>query len=130
MHGDESVQARLEFWLGNAMVTIDGQKNKFAGKRLKDLAREPVKFRHRERDWLVKLGADADSKQFILFINGVQFEDLPEWDDKGICKASMENNWKTNIKKTDYNILDGDVEVPIRIRHDEKTGLTKIQVED
>ena len=80
------------------MVTIDGQKTKFANKRLKDLAREPVKFKHRERDWLLKLGADAESKQFLLFINGVPFEELPEWDDKGICKSSMENNWKTNIK--------------------------------
>jgi len=80
------------------MVTIDGQKSKFAGKRLKDLAKEPVKFRHRDRNWVVKLGADADSKQFLLFINGVQFEEIQEWDDKGICKSSMENNWKTNIK--------------------------------
>ena len=62
--GEESIQARLEFWLGNATITIDGQKSKFAGKRLKDLAREPIKFRHRERNWLVKLGADADAKQF------------------------------------------------------------------
>jgi len=98
VHGEESVQVRLEFWLGNAMVTIDGQKSKFAGKRLKDLAKEPVKFRHRDRNWVVKLGADADSKQFLLFINGVQFEEIQEWDDKGICKSSMENNWKTNIK--------------------------------
>ena len=33
-------------------------------------------------------------------------------------------------RKTDYNILDGDVEVPIKIRHDEKTNLTKIQIDD
>ena len=33
-------------------------------------------------------------------------------------------------RKTDYNILDGDIEVPIRIRHDEKTHLTKIQIDD
>ena len=51
---------------------------------------------------------------------------MPEWDDKGVCKASMENNWKTNIKKTDYNIIVLDEEVPIRIRHDEKTNVTKI----
>lgn len=98
VHGEESVQAHLEFWLGNITVTIDGQKTKFASKRLKDLAREPVKFKHQERNWLLKLGADAESKQFLLFINGVSFEELPEWDDKGICKSSMENNWKTNIK--------------------------------
>ena len=33
-------------------------------------------------------------------------------------------------RKTDYNILDGDIEVPIKIRHDEKTHLTKILIDD
>ena len=38
----------------------------------------------------------------------------------------MENNWRGKIKKTDYVIMVEDDEVLIKIRHDEKTKLTKI----
>lgn len=62
----------------------------------------------------------------MLFINGVSYEDLEEWDDKGISKSSMENNWKGKIKKTEYVVMDNDVEVSIMVRHDEKNNLTKI----
>lgn len=51
---------------------------------------------------------------------------MPEWDDKGIYRSSMENNWRGKIKKTDYVIMVEDDEVLIKIRHDEKTKLTKI----
>ena len=126
IHGEQSVQLRLELWLGNAMITIDNQKMKFQGKRLKDLAQEPIKFKHKDRNWIVKLGADPNTKQFLLSINGRAYEDLPEWDDKGIYRSSMENNWRGKIKKTDYVIMVEDDEVLIKIRHDEKTKLTKI----
>lgn len=42
----------------------------------------------------------------------------------------MVNNWKGNIKRTEYVVVKNDQEVPISIRHDEKNCLTKIQVED
>ena len=61
--GEESVTIRLELWLGNAIVTIDGERRKFENKRVKDLAREPVKLRHKPRNWLVTLGADPEAKQ-------------------------------------------------------------------
>ena len=58
----------------------------------------------------------------------------PQWRTTGrrISSKSLINHclllvW---LRKTDYNILDGDVEVPIKIRHDEKTNLTKIQIDD
>ena len=74
----------------------------------------------------MKLGADPNTKQFLLSINGRAYEHLPEWDDKGIYRSSMENNWRGKIKKTDYVIMVEDDEVLIKIRHDEKTKLTKI----
>lgn len=111
-------------------MSIDGEKTKFSNKRLKDLAREPVKFKHAKRNWQVKIGADEDKKQFMLNIDGVAYEDLLEWDDKGVYRSSMENNWKGKVKKTDYVVLADDEEVGIKIRHDEKTNLTKIQIND
>ena len=93
---------------------------------MKDLVAQPIKFKHRERSWLVKIGADPDAKQFLLTINGRAYEDLEEWDDKGITKSSMENNWKGNVKKTEYVVMDNDQEVSILVKHDEKNSLTKI----
>ena len=53
---------RLELWLGNATITIDNETRKFENKRLKNLAKEPVKFKHKSRNWQIKLGADTDAK--------------------------------------------------------------------
>jgi len=90
---------RLELWLGNATITIDGEAKKFENKRLKDLAREPVKMRHNKRGWVIKLGADPEARHVKIQINGQSYEDLPEYENlKGIFKSSVENNWKGNVK--------------------------------
>lgn len=67
-----------------------------------------------------------------MWINGQKYEDLPEWewDQEGIYRSSIENNWKGKVKRTEYKILDGDEEVPVKIRHDEAKNITKVQVED
>ena len=108
VHGTESIQMRLELWLGNTTITIDGEKRKFEGKKLKDLAQQPIKYKHTKRNWVVKIGADAQAKQLTIHINGVPYEDLAEWDDHGISQSSFENNWKGKIKKTDYTVMDND----------------------
>lgn len=90
---------RLELWLGNASIIIDGEKKKFQNKRLKDLAKEPLKIKHKPRNWIVKIGTDAEAKQVQIWINGQHYDnDLPEWASEGIYKSSIVNNWKGNVK--------------------------------
>ena len=91
-----------------------------------DLAISPIVFKHVKRKWEVKIGADAASKELLIHINGVAYDELPEFDDQGIYSSSVENNWKGTVKKTDYVVMDDDQEVQINIRHGEKTRTTKI----
>ena len=55
---------------------------------MKDLATDPVQFVHKERNWKVKLGADSAAKNFMLFIDGVLYEELPDWQSDGIYRSS------------------------------------------
>lgn len=80
------------------MVTIDGERKKFQNKRLKDLAKEPLKIKHKPRNWIIKVGADAEAKQLQVWINGQSYEELKEWESNGLFKSSHVNNWKGNVK--------------------------------
>ena len=81
MHGTESIQVLLELWLGNTRVTIDGKIRQFDGKKFMDLAVSPIVFKHVKRKWDVKISADAATKELLIQINGVAYDDLPEFDD-------------------------------------------------
>ena len=94
-----------------------------------DLAVSPIVFKHVKRKWDVKISADAATKELLIHINGVAYDDLPEFDDQGIYACSVDNNWKGTVKKTDYVVMDDDQEVAINIRHGEKTRSTKIEVD-
>jgi len=72
------------------------------------------------------VGADADAKHVQVWINGQSYEELQEWESNGLYKSSLVNNWKGNVKRTEYVVVDGETEVPIKIRHDEKNSVTKI----
>ena len=98
VHGTESVQVLLELWLGATRVTIDGKKRQFDGKKFMDLAVSPIVFKHVKRKWDVKIGADAATKELLIHINGVAYDDLPEFDDQGIYACSVEHNWKGTVK--------------------------------
>ena len=88
----------LELWLGNTRVTIDGKKRQFDGKKFMDLAISPIVFKHVKRKWEIKIGADAVTKEFLIHINGVAYDDMPEFDDRAIYACSVENNWKGAVK--------------------------------
>ena len=80
------------------MVTIDEKKRKFDGKKFLDLVQSPITFKHLKRNWDVRVGADAATKQLLIHINGVAYDSLPDFDDQGIYQSSIENNWKGKVK--------------------------------
>ena len=51
-----------------------------------------------KRKWEIKIGADAVTKEFLIHINGVAYDDMPEFDDRAIYACSVENNWKGAVK--------------------------------
>ena len=48
---------------------------------MKDLAREPLKIKHKQRNWIVKVGADEEARNLQIWINEKHYEDdIPEWE--------------------------------------------------
>ena len=82
-------------------VTIDGNE-----KRIKrtpgELTSQPYSFTDKTKNLRFKIGYSYESRQFMLWVNGVRFEEVPKQAIRSkahIIRTKIENDWFQKRKK-------------------------------